>query len=81
MELSGNVYVCAYGDTFDLVAKEVYGDERYAPDILCANPELSGKYILDAGDEVYLPLIYIPEAEEDTDEDEQDLPIPTAPWK
>ena len=81
MELSGNTYVCSYGETFDSIAKDVYGDEVFAAEILCVNPKLSGKYVLDAGDKINLPLIYTPDNEEDEDDDIVDTAVPVAPWK
>lgn len=38
MELSDYIYTCSAGETFDSVARNVYGDENYAPELLCSNP-------------------------------------------
>lgn len=81
MELSGNTHVCAYGETFDSIALDIYGDEVYAAEILCVNPKLSTKYVLDAGDVILLPLIYIPDDEIDEGDETDSTPIPAAPWK
>ena len=40
MTLSGQGYRCSAGETFDSVALAVYGDEKYACEILNANPAL-----------------------------------------
>ena len=36
--MSGYEYHCAGGETFDSAALEIYGDEKYAAELLCANP-------------------------------------------
>lgn len=61
MIYSGYAYPASRGDTFDSIALEVYGDEKYAAEILSLNPELTGKLVFDGGEMVYLPVIAIPE--------------------
>lgn len=73
MILSGNGYRCSGGETFDSVALEVYGDERYAAELLCANPELCTTAVFSGGEILLLPVVEIPEAGET-------LPA-EAPWK
>lgn len=73
MILSGNGYRCSGGETFDSVALEVYGDERYAAELLCANPELCTATVFCGGEILLLPVVEIPEAGET-------LPA-EAPWK
>lgn len=72
MTLSGKSYLASAGETFDLIALLIYGDEKYAADILCANPDISDKLILDGGEEVRLPVVELLAAGE--------YPL-TAPWK
>lgn len=76
MTLSGQEYKCVAGQTFDLVSLFVYGDEKYACDLLCANPSLSTKPVFTGGEILQLPVVEIP----DVDEDEDYMP-PDAPWK
>ena len=52
-----------------------YGDEKYAADILCANPSLCLIPIFSGGELLDLPVVDMPE-----DEDEEYMPQ-TAPWK
>lgn len=77
MELSGYAYICAAGETFDSIARELYNDEKYAAELMCANPEYSTR-ILFRGDEVlYLPEIDLPENEDD----EEAIAPAKAPWR
>lgn len=77
MTLSGMSYLCSAGESFDSVALEVYGDEEYACDLLCANPALCGKIIFDGGEMLRLPVVEIPEDEDAA----EDYARATAPWK
>lgn len=74
MQLSDYRYACAAGDTFDSVALKVYGDEKYAAELLSVNAELCGKLLFTGGEKLYLPVIETVAAGEET------LPQ-TAPWK
>lgn len=60
MDLSGYVYVCANGESFDSVALTYYGDETKAAELLCVNPEHCGKSRFDGGERLRLPVIDIP---------------------
>lgn len=75
MTLSGLTHICSAGETFDSLALAVYGDERYAADLLNANPSLCGKQLFTGGEVVLLPVVEVVE-----DEDESYMPA-TAPWK
>lgn len=75
MILSDTQYLCAAGETFDSVALSYYGDEKYAADILCANPSLCLIPIFSGGELLDLPVADMPE-----DEDEEYMPQ-AAPWK
>lgn len=68
-------YLCTAGETFDSVALVVYGDEKYAAEIFCANPALCLIPVFSGGEILDLPAIEIPD-----DEEEEYMP-PSAPWK
>lgn len=74
MEMTGYGYRCSAGETVDIVARNVYGDEKYAAELLCANPELATKVRYDGTELMRLPVIDMPE---ETDEVVTD----TAPWR
>ena len=77
MTLSEMVYKCVAGETFDSVALEVYGDEKYACELLNANPDLCLKSVFTGGELLELPVVERPDAD---DEDEDYMPS-VAPWK
>ena len=74
MEMSGYGYTCSAGETFDSVSRSVYGDERYAADLICANPEHGQRVVFAGGELLYLPRIIVPKKEDGA------LPV-KAPWK
>lgn len=74
MEMSGYAYVCSAGETFDMVARSVYGDEKYAAELLCANPEYAACIVFMGGEEILLPSIAV------LPEDQAELPA-VPPWK
>lgn len=76
MTLSGQVYRCSAGDTFDRVALSVYGDEKYSCELLCANPEFCTKPVFTGGETLYLPVVEI----QDPMSEEDYMPA-IAPWK
>ena len=78
MTLSETQYQCVAGETFDSVALEVYGDESYACELLCASPTLCMIPIFTGGELLDLPIVEIPD--EDDEDDEAFMP-PDAPWK
>lgn len=75
MEKSGYGYACASGETFDSVALEVYGDEKYAAELMCANPELCEKAVFTGGETIILPVI------ESNESEEMGYTRASAPWK
>ena len=75
-DYSGTKFHCSANDTFDSVALMVYGDERYAAEVMRSNPEHCGKTVFDGGEELYLPALDIP-----TDDEEAALANTIAPWK
>lgn len=81
MTLSGQNYACSAGETWDGIALEVYGDEKYACELLNANPSLSDRLIFAGGEELELPVVEISEYEDDEDADAGAYMPATAPWK
>ncbi|MGN0996011.1 MAG: tail protein X [Candidatus Ventricola sp.] len=69
MEMSGQSYLCSDGETFDSVALLLYGDEKYAAELMCANPALVRRHVLRGGDVLYIPIVEAGEA------------AGAAPWK
>lgn len=74
--LSGLGYICSAGETFDSVALEIYGDEKYACDIMDANPEQVGKFVFDGSEKILLPAV----EKVETDETNNYAAV-SAPWK
>ena len=74
-ELSGYVYRCSAGETFDSIALAIYDDEKYAADLMNANPGYVHKIVF-SGDEVLsLPVV------EKQDGEESGNVASVAPWK
>lgn len=76
MTLSGQGYKCSAGETFDSVALDVYGDEKYACELLNANPALCTQPMFTGGEVLDLPVVEIPA----DDGGEMHAPA-VAPWK
>ena len=74
MEMSGYCYTCSGGETWDSVARDVYGDEQFAADLICANPEYSTYTVFAGGELLYLPVVAVLE-------DSSAAMPTTAPWK
>lgn len=73
--MSEQIYVCRAGECFDSVALAVYGDEKYAAELLCANPKLCRIPVFEGGEEMNCPVLPLPDRR-------ADLYIPDqAPWK
>lgn len=77
MNLSGMLYQCVAGETFDSVALEIYGNEKYACELLTANPELCLVTMFSGGEFLSIPVV---EIISDEDEEEETVLV-TAPWK
>ena len=78
MILSNTLYRCAAGETFDSVALEVYGNEKYSCELLNANPDLCLLPVFAGGELLDLPVVEIPDA----DNEDEDVIMPAAPpWK
>ncbi len=76
MTLSGKAYHASAGETFDSIALAVYGNEKYAADILCANPALCHVPVFTGGELVLLPVVAAQE-----DESTPEMMPDVAPWK
>lgn len=74
MKLSGHKYHCVAGEMFDSVAKKLYGDERYAAELLCANVTQADKMVFSGGEILEIPVVDI------TSDAGTDTEV-TAPWK
>lgn len=74
MTLSGTKYLCAAGETFDIVALTIWGDEKYASELLCANPDKCLTTTFSGGELLEIPEVDVP------DTDDGYMPS-TAPWK
>lgn len=72
---SGYVYHCAAGESWDSVALELYGDEKYAAELLSANPALCHMVVFEGGEILYIPVV------EQTGEGETVYTPANAPWK
>ncbi len=76
MTLSGQGWKCSAGETFDSVALLVFGDEKYAAELLNANPSLCRVPVFTGGEILQLPDINI------QGEDQGNAYMPDrAPWK
>ena len=75
MEYSGYAYKAAAGETFDMIALEVWGDASKAAELLEMNPELDGKQRFDGGEMVRLPVIEMDEDGRPVEE------MAEAPWR
>lgn len=73
--ISGLTYKCSAGETFDSVALRVYGDEKYACELLGANPALCRVPVFTGGEALALPVVAIPEG------GGREYTPATAPWK
>ena len=81
LDMSDEVYICSTGETFDSIAKELWNDETKAADLICANPTIGNKMILEEGDILDLPVIYTPDEDPEEDEYSEGVTITVAPWK
>ena len=73
MIMSGYQYNTAGGETFDSIALEVYGDEKYAAEIMCANPNMTGQTVFTGQEALLLPQIDLTDTADEMPE--------KAPWK
>lgn len=71
-------FTCAAGDQWDYLALMFYKDEKYAADLMSANPEYSGVTVFSGGEVILIP--YIEETEAEYSEEEA-MANTTAPWR
>ena len=76
IEYSGLEYHCAANESFDSIALAIYGDEKYAPDLMNANPDYCGATVFNGGEVLQLPTLEIAASN-----DETQLANTVAPWK
>lgn len=75
MILSGYYYPASAGETFDSIALAVYGDEKFAPELMNANPEEAKKLVLTGGEYLKIPIVAA------ANDKETGGVISKAPWK
>ena len=68
------VYVCDAGDTFDLAAIKLFGDEKYARELMAANLKQAQTQVFTGGEQLLVPEI------DRSDEGAQAF-SKTAPWR
>lgn len=75
MTNTGYVYKASAGESFDTLALAIFGDEKYASELLSANPSLCDKMIFDGTEEIEIPVV-------DTEDAAGEVYMPAdAPWK
>ena len=50
-------YTTITGDTWDVIARKVYGSEYHADKLMAANPDLIGTFLFNAGVEMNTPAL------------------------
>lgn len=73
---TGFEYRCAANESFDSVALLLYGSERYAHELMNANPALCGLTVFSGGERLKLPDLDVPR-----NSTERALANTIAPWK
>lgn len=58
------VYITREDETWDMVAKEIYGNEFFADKLMLVNPDLIDRFAFSDGDEVLCPAFDGEEFEE-----------------
>lgn len=76
MEISNKPWRCTAGESFDSIALALYGNEKYAAELLSANPELCGTVAFAGGERLRVPILNIIDSEQ-----ENDYPASNAPWR
>lgn len=72
--MNDKIYIASAGESVDSIALKLYGDERYAKDILISNPQIAGRMILTGGERLLIP-------EMQNTSDREGKTISSAPWK
>lgn len=76
MLYSGKGYICSAGETFDGIALAIYKNEKYACDLMTANPWYATRTVFKGGELLELPIVEIPEQD-----GEEEYTSAIAPWK
>ena len=74
--VSGYLSRCSAGETCDMVALNIYDHEKYAADLMNANPGYVRRAVFQGDEVLSLPVVEIPE-----NENENEYAPSTAPWK
>lgn len=74
MILSGYGYQTSAGDSFDSVALKIYGDEKYAAELMAVNGEYLGRLVFTGEEMIKLPVVA-------DQRDENGNGYGAAPWK
>ena len=72
MVMTGYLYPARAGETWDSIALDLYGDEKYAAELIYANRELPQQLVFLGGEMLKIPAIEIPE---------EGAPPVQAPWR
>lgn len=73
MQISDLQYRCSAGESFDFIARNVYEDEKYAADLMNANPEYCNRLVFSGGEVLRLPVVAV----DSSGENSSDI----APWR
>lgn len=76
MVLSDYLYRCSAGETFDLISRILYGDERYACELMHANPHYVTRAQFAGGERLAIPVLDAVEGDA-----EADYVSEAPPWK
>ena len=71
-QMSGFVWTASAGETFDMIALAVYGNEKYACDLMDANPKGARTARFEGGEEIAIPVVLAQNSESG---------LTDAPWK
>ncbi|MBQ9252240.1 MAG: phage tail protein [Clostridia bacterium] len=76
IKYTGYQYNCSANESFDSIALRLWRDEKYAPDLMNANPEYCGQTVFLGGE-----ALLIPEIETPSRSGEATLANTIAPWR
>lgn len=48
------------GETFDGIARDLFGSEQYAAELMSFNPEYCNRMRFEGGEELKIPYVYVP---------------------
>ncbi len=77
MTMTDYVHQAVNGETFDSIALAWYDNEKYAAELMCANPQYSDLTVFLGGEMLKIPWIDLP-----SEENNDSITEPAkAPWK